>query len=108
MRSIDADALMVVMQDSKYAVPCNDFQRGVNACADILITEIKHFPTLDDFVPREEVERIKREIFECLEPSFAIGEFTGSAVFFAIRAEDYNRCKNKYTEDSPDGKRTDR
>ena len=58
-----------------------------------------HFKNTADVVPREEVAKI----FECLEPNFAIGEFTGSDVFYAIRVEDYNRCKKKYTEVESNG-----
>ena len=57
-RYIDADALIDEMQDSKYANPCNDFQRGVNASIDIQIVGIKHMPTAD-VVPRAEVDVIK-------------------------------------------------
>ena len=58
------------------------------------------------------IKRIKaevaREIFAEIEPCHAIGDFTGDKVYYAIRVEDYNKCKKKYTEDTTDGKRTDR
>lgn len=125
MRPIDAEALeKEVLKPSMFDINKDD-----------VIALIAEIPTLD-VVHREEVDRLRhilnsyalqygtvkdqqevidrikqetaREIFEEIEPRFAIGEFTGSDVFYAIRAEDYNRCKKKYTEDSTDGKRTDR
>ncbi len=114
------DALKII---ESYSRACTEEGKVVAEAIKDIIAVIT--PTLD-VVPREEVERtavldsymlqygtvkdqhgvierIKqetaREIFACLEPSFAIGEFTGSDVFYAIRAEDYNRCKKKYTED---------
>jgi hypothetical protein len=51
-RYIDADALIKEMQQGKYANPCNDFQRGVNASIDIQITGIMHMPTAD-VVPKQ-------------------------------------------------------
>lgn len=44
---IDKDEIIETMQDCKYANPCNDFQRGVNACIDIQIVGIKHMPAAD-------------------------------------------------------------
>ena len=61
-RYIDADALIKEMQECKYANPCNDFQRGVNASIDIHITGIKHIPAAD-VVPKSEVAR-EIEAFE--------------------------------------------
>ena len=91
---IDREALLKHLEET---VPDNDWLVS-QFNADWIYSFIES-PLAADVAPREEVERIKREIFECLEPSFAIGEFTGSDVFYAIRAEDYNRCKKKYTED---------
>ena len=44
---IERGALIAEMQDCKYAKPCNDWQRGVNASVDIHITGIKHMPAAD-------------------------------------------------------------
>ena len=51
-----------------------------------------YMPTAD-VVPRAEVAR---DIFAEIEPCHAIGDITGTDVYYAIRVEDYNRCKDKY------------
>ena len=40
-----------------------------------------------------------REIFAEIETSLSIGNFKGSEVVYAIRAEDYLHYKKKYTEE---------
>ena len=100
------------------------------------LAECPQFVNTADVVPREEVDRLRHsldsyaiqygtvkdqreaidrikaevaaEIFAEIEPCHAIGDITGTDVYYAIRVEDYNKCKKKYTEDTTDGKRTDR
>ena len=47
MSYIEREKVLEAMQDTKYAKPENDFQRGVNASVDFILADIKHLPTAD-------------------------------------------------------------
>ena len=94
-RYIDADALIKEMQECKYANPCNDFQRGVNASVDIHITGIKHM-TGADVVPKSEVAR---EIFEEIEKLAIYGTTPFGLCLMSIGVASFAELKKKYTEE---------
>lgn len=54
---IEREALMGVLDDAKYAVPSNDFQRGVNASVEVLTKEVKYLPTAD-VVPKSDYDAV--------------------------------------------------
>lgn len=99
-RYIDADALIEEMQDCKYATPCNDYQRGVNASIDIHTTGIKHMPGAD-VAPKSEVERVRtevaRKIFEEINKCVITKVIKDGEVIFD-RSEQFAELKKKYTE----------
>lgn len=95
-RYIDADALIEEMQDCKYATPCNDYQRGVNASVDIHITGIKHIPGAD-VAPRSEVAR---EIFGEIEKLIVPRMIADSPLIDDRLITDIAELKKKYTETS--------
>ena len=103
---IDKNKIIETMQDCKYSNPCNDFQRGVNACVDIQIVGIKHMPAAD-VAPRSEVAR---EIFEEIEnildrhsiSYLKVGHICGEHYYDGVMQFDIAELKKKYTEE--DGK----
>ena len=91
---IDKDEIIETMQDCKYSNPCNDFQRGVNACIDIQIVGIKHMPAAD-VSPKSEVAR---EIFEEIE-KLVVSRKLRNGLIGDLLESDIAELKKKYTEE---------
>jgi hypothetical protein len=86
-RYIDADALIKEMQESKYANPCNDFQRGVNASIDIQITGIKHMPTAD-VAPKSEVVNILSDLKKEIHDKAVYPHLSGVEPYISLKVFD--------------------
>ena len=79
----------------------NAFVEEIARLQNVIYSYVVQYGTVKD--QREAIDRIKaevaRDIFAEIEPCHAIGDFTGDKVYYAIRVEDYNKCKKKYTEE---------
>ena len=112
-RYTDADALLMKLPDDlpyKASVKRvlmqapsadNAFVEEIARLQNVIYSYVVQYGTVKD--QREAIDRIKaevaRDIFAEIEPCHAIGDFTGDKVYYAIRVEDYNKCKKKYTEE---------